>query len=50
VAGRNPRVGRSSSNDRIDDDLTRTHLTNTQSRLEHGSGRSKEHKVRRWPP
>jgi anti-anti-sigma factor len=50
VAGRNPRVGRSSLNDRIDDDLTRTHLTNAQSRPEHECGRSKEHKVRRWPP
>ena len=50
VAQGNPRVGRSSSDDRIDDGLTRTHLTNIESRSEHECGRSKEHKVRRWPP
>lgn len=44
-----PRSWRSSLNDRIDDDLTRTHLTNAQSRPEHERRRSKEHKVRRWP-
>jgi anti-anti-sigma factor len=35
LAERKPRVGRSSSNDRIDDGLTKTHLTNTQSRPEY---------------
>jgi anti-anti-sigma factor len=50
VAQGNPRVGRSSLDDRIDDGLTRTHLTNIESRSEHECGRSKEHKVRRWPP
>jgi anti-anti-sigma factor len=34
MAEREPRVGRSSSNDRIDDGLTKTHLTNSQSRPE----------------
>src|SRR4029077_8700007 len=45
-----PQRWRSSLNDRIDDGLTRTHLTNIESRSEHECGRSKEHKVRRWPP
>jgi len=42
------RVGRSSSNERIDDGLTKTHLTNTQSRPEYERSRSKEHEVCRW--
>jgi len=50
VAEGNPRVGRGSLDDRIDDGLTRTHFTNIESRSEHECGRSKEHKVRRWPP
>jgi anti-anti-sigma factor len=50
VAEGNPRVGRSSLDDRIDDGLTRTHFTNIESRSEHECGRSKEHNVRRGPP